>query len=505
MSVDRRDFLKFGGMAALGSATPGWARADMPMGESTETSSSPYSLSTTTPVGGPADHTIRIGTGLIEYAANSFLSTTTYNGGFPGPLVRFREGRQTIVDIYNETDTPEQLHWHGQFLPIPVDGAAEEGTPYIPPHGMRREVFTPGPAGLRFYHTHLTAGADLSRGQYTGEVGTVYIDPRNEPGAYDREVFLMLKEFDPYFTTADGMDGPPFLYPANIDPALQAADTAANQAAHAQGLKAYDLAYRIYTINGRQLGFGDPIKVRPGERVIFHIVNGSATEIRSLALPGHRFKVVAMDGNPVPNPTEVPVLWLGTAERISAIVEMNQPGVWVLGDLDDGSRNLGMGVVVEYAGATGQPVWRAPASFTWDYRRFTDPKAQAQTPEATIEMVFARNVAADDGFNRWTINGVPFDMQTMPVMFQLEHGRRYRLHMRNASSSIHPIHMHRNTFEITNIAGYPTAGLRKDVAMIGGYQTLDVDFTPELLGRTLFHCHMQSHMDFGFMAPFNVA
>ena len=47
--------------------------------------------------------------------------------------------------------------------------------------------------------------------------------------------------------------------------------------------------------------------------------------------------------------------------------------------------------------------------------------------------------------------------------------------------------------------------VRKDVAMIGGYQTLDVDFTPELLGRMLFHCHMQSHMDFGFMALFNVA
>ncbi|MHB8811784.1 MAG: hypothetical protein ACYDAE_00790 [Steroidobacteraceae bacterium] len=27
---------------------------------------------------------------------------------------------------------------------------------------------------------------------------------------------------------------------------------------------------------------------------------------------------------------EVPVLWIGTAERVSAVVEMNHPGVWVL-------------------------------------------------------------------------------------------------------------------------------------------------------------------------------
>ncbi|HEX4170787.1 MAG TPA: hypothetical protein VHZ55_35450 [Bryobacteraceae bacterium] len=50
--------------------------------------------------------------------------------------------------------------------------------------------------------------------------------------------------------------------------------------------------------------------------MLFHIVNGSATEIRSLALPGHVFRLTALDGNPVPNPVTIPVLWLGTAERI---------------------------------------------------------------------------------------------------------------------------------------------------------------------------------------------
>ena len=77
---------------------------------------------------------------------------------------------------------------------------------------------------------------------------------------------------------------------------------------------------------------GEPIRVKRGERVLFHILNGSATEIRSLALPGHSFHVVALDGNPVPNPVTVPVLWLGTAERVSAIVEMKHPGVWIMGD-----------------------------------------------------------------------------------------------------------------------------------------------------------------------------
>ena len=91
------------------------------------------------------------------------------------------------------------------------------------------------------------------------------------------------------------------------------------------------------------LGHGEPIRVKQGERVLFHVLNASAAEIRSLALPGHVFRVVALDGNPVPTPAEVPVLWLGTAERISAVVEMNHPGVWVMGDLADDDRGHGMG------------------------------------------------------------------------------------------------------------------------------------------------------------------
>jgi FtsP/CotA-like multicopper oxidase with cupredoxin domain len=75
------------------------------------------------------DYTIHIETGLIEAGPQHIISTTTYNGQFPGPLLRFREGQRAIVDIYNDTDTPEQFHWHGQFLPVDVDGSAEEGAP----------------------------------------------------------------------------------------------------------------------------------------------------------------------------------------------------------------------------------------------------------------------------------------------------------------------------------------------------------------------------------------
>src|ERR1700721_1919738 len=152
-----------------------------------------------------ADYTLHIKTSPVEIAPKKIISATTYNGQFPGPLLRFKEGQQVTIDIYNETDTPEQLHWHGQQVPVDVDGAAEEGTPYIPAHGMRRISFVPGPAGFRFYHTPLTPRADLSGGQYSGQVGPVYIEPTQNPGAYDQEIFLTLKEFQPSFSRGGDM------------------------------------------------------------------------------------------------------------------------------------------------------------------------------------------------------------------------------------------------------------------------------------------------------------
>ncbi len=58
---------------------------------------------------------------------------------------------------------------------------------------------------------------------------------------------------------------------------------------------------------------------------------------------------------------------------------------------------------------------------------------------------------------------------------------------------------------INRIAGKATAGVMKDVVMLGGYQEVEFDFVADNPGQTLFHCHQQLHMDFGFMALFDYA
>jgi FtsP/CotA-like multicopper oxidase with cupredoxin domain len=485
--LPRRNFLRTSSIAALAAGFEPW---------------SSVLAQSVSPAETKADYTLRIAAGLVELSPDHIVSTTLYNGQFPGPLLRFKEGQRVTVDIHNDTDTPELVHWHGQMIPSDVDGASEEGTPFVPAHGMRRVEFVPKPSGFRFYHTHVRAGGDLNRGTYTGQAGAVYIEPKDNPGAYDREVFLVMKEFEP--TLSRGGDMAMDFLAGEPIPELQQIGKRADEDAK-EKTKGFEVGYERFAINGRMLGAGEPIRVKQGERVLFHILNASAGEIRSLALPGHVFRVTALDGNSVPTPADVPVLWLGTAERISAVVHMNHPGVWVMGDLDHDDRRHGMGIVVEYAGRKGNAQWADAKPFHWDYSQFGKTNTQPVRPDETIEMLIVKLNAALDGFNQWTLNGEAFSMEKMQPMYTLHEGRRYRLKCRNASDDIHPLHLHRHSFELTQIAGRTTARVIKDVVMLGGFQEVSIDFVADNPGLTLFHCHQQLHMDFGFMALFKYA
>src|SRR5271168_3326634 len=94
-------------------------------------------------VAGPADVTLRIGAVLADIAKDHTISTIGYNGSVPGPLIRLREGVPATVDIFNDTDLSELVHWHGQIVAVEIDGAAEEKSVAVPPHGSIRYQLMP--------------------------------------------------------------------------------------------------------------------------------------------------------------------------------------------------------------------------------------------------------------------------------------------------------------------------------------------------------------------------
>jgi len=442
---------------------------------------------------GPADVTLRIGPVLADIAKDHTISTIGYNASTPGPLIRLREGVPVTVDLFNDTDTSELVHWHGQIISANIDGAEEEKSLMVSPQGHLRYRLTPQPAGARWVHTHVAPMSDLSRGTYTGQFAFVYIEPKTNPGQYDQEFFLATHEWEPYFTTEEEEEE------EEEDGEEHEKKEAAKKEEKPNG---WEIGYQRFTINGKCLGYGEPLRVKAGQRVLLHFLNASATENIQLALPGHQFQVTALDGNPVPRPQRIEVLELGTAERIDAVVEMNNPGIWILGTPKDDDRKNGMGIVVEYADKRGTPRWIKPPRKAWDYTIFGESRAVPSADEV-IPLVFGKINGGTGGFNRWTINGQAYDAKTEPRL--LHKGRRYRLVFDNQTDDAHPVHLHRNSFELTNVYGKPTAGVLKDVVLVKGFKKIEVDVTPALEGLTLFHCHQQLHMDYGFKLRFNVA
>jgi FtsP/CotA-like multicopper oxidase with cupredoxin domain len=420
-----------------------------------------------------ADTKLEIAPYTLEASPKRHFQTVAYNGQVPGPLLRMRQGQERIVEIRNLTNTPEVVHWHGLFLPSEIDGAMEEGTPMIAPGATTRYAFRPDPPGFRWFHTHTFAGKDLTKAQYSGLHGFLIIEPRENPGRYDREVFLGLHDWGGHFQGGD--DG--YMNPV----------------------------YDVSTINGKMLGFGEPIRVKQGERLLMHVLNSSPTEVHWVALVGHSFKVVALDGNPVSQPQTVPMLRLSPAERVSAVVEMNAAGVWVLGEVRKHVQAAGMGIVIEYAGASGKPVWNQPDDLVWNYRQFASPTSTAVRDEEVdrIELSFDSKFQGHGNEELWRINGKSYPNNDEPV---LTTGRRYRLVMKNLSLDDHPMHLHRHTFEVRQVEGGPEMyGLKKDVVLVPAKSTAEVEFVANNPGRTLFHCHQQDHMDRGFMMVFRYA
>jgi FtsP/CotA-like multicopper oxidase with cupredoxin domain len=432
------------------------------------------------PLAAPAqskpDYTLKIEPTVLELAPGVTVKTTAYNGQVPGPLLRLREGVPVTIDVTNSSANPDIVHWHGLAIDSKNDGAMEEGSPMIAPGGQLRYTFTPRPAGTRWYHTHAGAGGDLSLGTYSGQYGFLLIEGKGDPGAYDQEIFLAIHHWGPSF--------------------VPMVETMRSESANMPLTTGSDVGYQYASINQHMLGAGEPIRVKQGQRVLMRLLNASATENVVLALPGHSFKVIAMDGNPVPNPTSVEVLSLAVAERVDAIVEMNSPGVWVLGSTLPEARKMGLGIVVEYAGKKGTPAWTDPAPAKWDYTAFA-ASAAGPAPDETIPLTF-RDVGPAKGsnFDVWTINNKSWpDVDPIRVTA----GKRYRLVLRNGSGDQHPIHLHRHTFEVAAIAGKQLSGLRKDVINVMPLETVAVDFTADNPGDTLIHCHQQLHMDYGFM------
>jgi FtsP/CotA-like multicopper oxidase with cupredoxin domain len=330
---------------------------------------------------------------------------------------------------------------------------------------------------------------DTTRGIYSGQFAPVYIRSSRWRGDYDREAFWTSHEWEPYLINeADEERSIEEMHHLRTDPE------------DGDETDGWDIRYRIASVNGHALGYGEPIRVRENERVLFHIINASATENIQIALPGHVFQVVAFDGDPVPVSRSVSTLQLGAGERIDAIVAMTAPGVWIMGSTDSSVRALGLGLIVEYAGRSGDLVWSDTVNDDFDYRSFSQEGRERPAEELTLRM--ERLPLTADRSEQWSL--APRDSEGQSRVVRLHRGQTYRLRLQNQSDEWHPMHLHRHRFELTRYRGEHIAGIVKDTVLVPPWDEVDLLLTPEDIGPALFHCHNQMHMEAGLQVLFNV-
>lgn len=265
----------------------------------------------------------------------------TINGTVPGPLVRLREGHDTILRVTNHLKTSTSIHWHGVLVPTEMDGVPGVSFPGIDAGKTFEYRYTPHQNGTYWYHSH--TGTQEQVGVY----GPMIIDPaKPDPVEYDREYIVMFSDWT-------------FESPQSIMRKLKAQGDYFNyqqqtlgtfiKDAKEKGLSnawdeykmwsqmrmsptdLSDVTGSVYTylLNGMTSDANWTGIFKPGEKVRLRFINAGVMTIHDVHIPGLKLTVVAADGQNV-QPFEIDEFRIGVAETYDVIVEPKEDRAYTI-------------------------------------------------------------------------------------------------------------------------------------------------------------------------------
>jgi zinc transporter ZupT/lipoprotein-anchoring transpeptidase ErfK/SrfK len=211
----------------------------------------------------------------------------TYNGTVPGPTIHVRAGDRVRVILTNHLSEPTTIHWHGLEVAPDMDGVPGFSQDAVQPGQTFTYEFTANDPGTYIYHTHYDDFNQLDRGLY----GAVVVDEKT-PQPYDRDYLMLLSSW-----------------------------------------RVFSGSENFFSINGKSYPLTKPYVVRSGDRVRIREINISGTEFHTMHIHGHKFTVVDVDGQPVPQAArqKMVTVTIGPGEtRDIAFNADAQPGTWMV-------------------------------------------------------------------------------------------------------------------------------------------------------------------------------
>lgn len=420
--------------------------------------------------------TARIDSARLAPAGHPETTIWGYEGRVPGPVIRLRQGERVRRRFVNELPQPSSVHWHGIRIDNAMDGvpeltqaAVQRGSDYL-------YDFMAPDAGTYWYHSHNRTWEQMARGLY----GALIVDEADEGPAVDRDEILLI---DDWRLTQEAQIDPQF---GNM-----------GDRSHAGRIGNW------VTVNGT----GDLQRaVRRHERLRLRLVNAANARIFRLELHGLEGWVVALDGQPLADPTAAQGLVLAPAQRADLIVDvvgeegspsfllsLERDGVFSVATFPmAGSARPGRLA----APAPLQPNPVAPLRGLADARRTTllmQGGAMGGMRGAVMggRMTEIREMAAQGKV--WAFNGVA-DFPAEPLV-ELATGETTRIAIVNETAWPHAMHLHGHHFRMIDADG--TTGPLRDTILVEREGSVEIGFVADNPGDWLLHCHMPEHAEGG--------
>jgi FtsP/CotA-like multicopper oxidase with cupredoxin domain len=407
----------------------------------------------------------------VELAPGQHVSMWTYDGLFPGPLIRAKAGQTLRVHFTNNLPEPTTIHWHGLEVDNEMDGAPPVQSPVIPGESFDYELRLPH-AGTFWYHPHVDSSAQLWRGLY----GPMVIDEPEEP-ALGREAVIVL---DDILLEADGSLASPEENGNLGDFFGREGDT--------------------MLVNGR---VQPTIDAHAGDALRLRFINVSNSHYFKPSALGHPLWQIGSDGGFLERPVEVSEIPLSPGERADSVL-------FVEGE---------PGEVIEIVSrpypryACGAACWPEQPLFRIRVVAGRGAPVSLPTRLTTIEAVdvsaaVAQTIRAEEGsIEGQAVLGFNGVFPPDELMLEAKTGETLVWTLENPTDYGHPFHLHGFRFQVLSIDGTkPAVRAWKDTLALPPQSTSVIAMQlDDRAGHWMFHCHILDHAKIGMMGMLHVA
>jgi len=408
---------------------------------------------------------------------NQSVTALLYNGSLMAPTLHIKPGERLVMNYVNRLDQPTNIHFHG--FHVSPTGSSDNIFRVVEPGETARYVLDipiDHPTGTFWYHPHLHGLATTQVGG--GMSGLIKVEGLEDllPNALHNitQQTFVLKAF-PW--SLNGTSTNPIYKWANY-----------------------------FTVNGQ---INPVVNISQGETQLWRLANIDPGTFYNITLPGHTFRIIAEDANPVWKVWDAKNLVIPAGKRFDVLVTGAESGTYPLKSLP--YNRSGFSPTSEITLATVNVQGKARAQSTEVNVSSLVPRHDLNNAEIAAQRTLVFNGSPDNqtanrfgdvGTNQ--INGKVFDHNRVDYIVKLGDVEEWTL--KNTDTEDHTFHIHVNDFQVMSVNGQPynAHGLQDTVVIpMGGEAVVRIPFT-DFVGKFVFHCHILPHEDTGMMGVVEV-